>query len=48
MDIKDAREAAKEVARKEMQKEAITKKAEASKTKKINEFFKRSGGGRNP
>ena len=46
MDIKDAREAAKQVARKEKQKEAIAKKAKASKsnTKKIKEFFKRSGG----
>ena len=48
LDIKDTREAAKEVARKEKQKEAIAKKAKASMTKKITEFFKRSGGGRNP
>ena len=44
LDIKDAREAAKEIARKEKQKEAIAKKDKASKTKKITEFFKRCGG----
>ena len=49
MDIKDAREAAREVAKKEKQKEAISKKAKASKNNKnITEFFKRSWGGMNP
>ena len=47
LDLRDARESAKEVAKKEKEKKAISKKAKSCP--KITEFFKkRGGGGGNP
>ena len=46
LDLRDAREAAKEVAKKEKERKAITKKAKSCH--KITEFFKRRGGGMKP
>ena len=46
LDLRDARESAKEVAKKEKEKKAISKKAKSCH--KIAEFFIKRGGGGNP